>query len=267
MSSSAGQRKLTNMFELLAEDDDADISDVEEGNDSPSAPNNCQLEQSAPNPEHDVTTLDPDSWRAHSTHLHSRAVASTDWRTDAQTSQDQRGYNFTPGPKTRNGVLWSTIHRGSIVKMRDVRRYWANDKKAGNDGVVLGPDGELWMDKPRFFLVTDRYSTQAQTRAIYTNGGQGLKTKSIALKRQSMCFRPRDVVECAPWTNEAHPNDALNIKWIHRWHALSPLSSITVTQVITKDIDEEYELIGEVEEESMDRMEALENSLKQEPRR
>jgi hypothetical protein len=66
--------------------------------------------------------------------------------------------------------------------------------------------------------------------------------------------------------NEAYPNAALDIKWLAPSHAMSPLSSIYVVEAISKDIDEEYWIVGEVEEESMEKMEVLAEALKRESR-
>lgn len=194
----------------------------------------------------------------------SKSPDSSKWRSDAHSYTHHRGYNFSPGPKTRNGVLWSTIRRGTIVRMRDVRRYWATDKKVGDEGIVEGPGG-LWMDKDRYFLIKDRYSRHADTRAIYTNGGQGLKNKCFTLKTQSMCIQPHSGLGHDDWVNGA-PNDFLKIKWTTHLDRISPLSSVIVTQSIAKDMDEEFHIVGEIEEDSMDKLDTLEDALRRESR-
>lgn len=181
-------------------------------------------------------------------------------------TRGHRQYVSVSGPRTRDGIPWESIRRGTIVKSRDVRRYWGNEKKAGDDGIVTGPDGNLWMDKERFFLVKDRYWSSLDARAIYSHGDQGLTFKSNALKQQSMCILPHDPALLAHWTNEAHPNDALSIKWFAEQHQLSPVSSIYVSESISKDIEEEYDIVGEIEGESMEKMEALEEVLKRKSR-
>jgi hypothetical protein len=81
-----------------------------------------------------------------------------------------------------------------------------------------------------------------------------------------MCLKPVDPAEREDWTNEAYPNAALELKWLADSHTMSPLSSIYLVEAITKDIDEEYWIVGEVSEESMEEMEALEEVLKRESR-
>jgi hypothetical protein len=218
------QRKHTNIFELLSTGDEPYGDQEDEAATLNESTNDCAYQASS-HSSHEVAEsavpIDEESNREHHEDVSRRdprfhpVKTSNNWRADAAASAmhsrfpnsattpleeyhrlrerydgPQHHYNVASGPRTRNGVYWASIRRGTIVKVRDVRRCYDTKKKVGDAGIVLGPDLQLWKDEARFFLVKDRYWSHLDARAVYTHDGYGLKNKAPGLKQQAMCFKP-----------------------------------------------------------------------------
>lgn len=173
----------------------------------------------------------------------------------------RRRYQVKNEKKTWNGLPWSSLRRGTIVRAIDSGRLYAGPIQLG-DTEVVEIKSRLRMFKTRSWLITDRLDDHVIVRPICTHHGEGLKDQSPSILKDSMCIFPFEERDQIGWENEGEPNEVLYLKARLGGYKLSRFASVRASQVMTLDRDEEFAIVAEMDESEVLKVEALERALK-----
>lgn len=184
---------------------------------------------------------------------------SSDARTSALSSVHEYPHSNLRKKRTKNGIPWLDVHRGLIIAAQDRGRPYRGVPPDPGDTDTFELDDAVYLNKNRCWVVDRRFPDHVQALPIYTHTGGGLKALSKDLQFESMCIRPFSGV--ANWTNEVPWNEVLEIKTRHSGIILSASASVRVSQSILIDRWEDYEIIAELDDASMDKIKAKQEQL------
>lgn len=173
-------------------------------------------------------------------------------------------YNMKSESSTRNGVPWSRLHRGITVRTIDSGRPFSGTPEPERSDIV-NIDGRYRVFKRRFFLIIDQFENHISARPVSTHHGEGLKNQSHAIKRDSLCIFPFDTADQEGWRNEAEPNEIVYLAARRSTkHKLAPTAGVRASQAMMVDREEGFEVVAEVGEEDVRKVEVLYVKLREE---
>ena len=116
----------------------------------------------------------------------------------------------------------------------------------------------------RRYLVIYKMKDHVSVRPITTHSGKGLHLSTDSIKEDSTCFFSFEETLQEGWVNEAVPNEVLILKWQKPTYPISSKASVRVTQTIMLDREEEFEIVAEIDESEVRKVEDFELNLKRE---
>ncbi|KAF2171517.1 hypothetical protein M409DRAFT_18630 [Zasmidium cellare ATCC 36951] len=118
---------------------------------------------------------------------------------------------FRPVHATKDhGVLHSDQRHGITVRHLDMRPSTDPNAKLGDPGVVMGPDGKLWMMKSRNWGILTQHGETVTEAPIYTHNNNGLADKPVELWGEYLSIKPLRVAE-VDFVNQSPSNPLLKI--------------------------------------------------------
>lgn len=141
--------------------------------------------------------------------------SNNDWRAPhpnaAPTHVTRHHLTFPSGPRTKDHGVWDSDQRpGMIVRHLDMRPSTDPNAKLGDPGVVMGPDGKLWMMKSRNWGILAQHGETVTEAPIYTYNNNGLANKPVELWGEYLSIKPLRAAE-VDFVNQSPSNPLLKI--------------------------------------------------------
>ncbi|KAK5166879.1 uncharacterized protein LTR77_007608 [Saxophila tyrrhenica] len=122
-------------------------------------------------------------------------------------------YTSLQGPRTESGELYNDQDVGTIVKRYHVMPYKGGRPVPASWELFKDKDGVQKLRKWRCFVIVGKQDDKIMERAIYTNGGTGLRHVSADHHLKYYSLRPLGVSR-TDFENQVPEHDVLFIDWM-----------------------------------------------------